>query len=182
MDWKAAVLYLALTATREECQQDRIAHLIPRRLTNRGRKPTVRSPLVSGPLSREERRDPDLGSGGDLDDWDLEEELEVGQRLDTEKDRERPGNINQRRVLGKVIEVAVRTTFKNHIYMYRNYLYQQLKGGAIGLRLTGIVARIVMDRWSKIFRTTLDHNAINIYLQEKYVDDINVVIERISKG
>ena len=50
----------------------------------------------------------------------------------------------------KVLEVAVRATFKNHIYTYGNQLYRKRKGGAIGLRLTGIVARIVMDGWAKL--------------------------------
>ena len=50
-------------------------------------------------------------------------------------------------MFGKVIEVLVSTTFANHIYSYKNQLFKQLKGGALGLRLTGIVALIVMDRY-----------------------------------
>ena len=36
----------------------------------------------------------------------------------------------------------------NHIYMFDGQAYLQTKGGAIGLRLTGLVARVVMDRWA----------------------------------
>ena len=53
-------------------------------------------------------------------------------------------------VLAKVFEVGIRTTFLNHIYMFKNELYHQQAGGAIGLRLTGVVARILMDRWADI--------------------------------
>ena len=44
-----------------------------------------------------------------------------------------------------VLEILVTMTFSNHIYTYRNEFYKQLRGVVIGLRLTGIVARIVMD-------------------------------------
>ena len=51
----------------------------------------------------------------------------------------------RKQVFGKVLEVAIKAMFSNHIYTYKNELYRQNNGGAIGLRLTGVIARIVMD-------------------------------------
>ena len=39
-------------------------------------------------------------------------------------------------------------------------LYQQLVGGAIGSRLTGVVARVVMDRWDRLLRASLNQNQV----------------------
>ena len=58
--------------------------------------------------------------------------------------------------MGKVLEVAVKATFGNHVYYSR--IYRQRKGSHIGLLLTGVVARVVMDCWgrklTKIIRPT----------------------------
>ena len=57
MDWRAASLYLALTVDRQELVRDGIAHLVARRRETRGRKPTVKCPKMSGPLSRDQRKE-----------------------------------------------------------------------------------------------------------------------------
>ena len=80
-------------------------------------------------------------------------------------------------MLGKVLEVLVCATFSNHIYSNRNELYKQLKGGAIGLRLTaGIVARIVIDQWTKIFRERLRQAEEQFHMLKKYVNYIKVIM------
>ena len=88
----------------------------------------------------------------------------------------------RKKLFGKVIEVAVLTTFRNHIYMYRNDLYKQKRGGAIGLRLTGVVARLVMDRWARIFLGHLSAGEVEVYMLKKYVDDINLVMAILERG
>ena len=52
----------------------------------------------------------------------------------------------KKRILAKVIEVAILTVLENHYYTFAGKLYKQGKGCPIGLRLSGIVCRIVMDR------------------------------------
>ena len=57
VDWRMVVLYLAVTVEKTELIKEGIYHLTARRSTNvRGRRPTVRTPKVSGPLKKEERR------------------------------------------------------------------------------------------------------------------------------
>ena len=58
-------------------------------------------------------------------------------------------------MIGRILEEAVKVTFRNHVYTYGNKLYIQRKGGAIGLRLTRVIARIVMDKWATRFRKAM---------------------------
>ena len=50
-------------------------------------------------------------------------------------------------VMAKVIELAIMAVMNNHYYQFGGRYLKQGTGGAIGLRLTGLVCRIVMDRW-----------------------------------
>ena len=102
----------------------------------------------------------------------------IGRRLDLKmEDNEPDGNWiflwepvskeERKYTLGKVLEILVSTIFAKHIYLYKNELYKQLKGGAIGLRPTGIVARIVIDRLTKIFLERLSQADIQVYILKK---------------
>ena len=57
-----------------------------------------------------------------------------------------------------------------------------MRGGAIGLRLTGVVARIVMDSWERRFLNTLAKAEIKVYLMRKYVDDVNLATGLLERG
>ena len=149
MDWKSGALYLAVTVDRQELVREGIAHLVPRRRDGRGRKPTVKSPKVPGPLPSQERREQatekvDGKTEVEDVDWDYEDKIQIGSRLDqdpqdTEPDlrwvpvREPASKIERKMVLGKVLEVCVRAIFKNHIYTYKNELYRQKNGGQLAL-------------------------------------------------
>ena len=85
-------------------------------------------------------------------------------------------------MMGKVIEIAIKASFRNHIHTFRIELYRQKKGGAIGLRLTRFIARIVMDKWVARFREALKSGKVREYLLEKYVDDVNLVTSVIEEG
>ena len=69
-------------------------------------------------------------------------------------------------VMEEVLEVMLTATFRGHIYKWGNKLYQQVKGGAIGLRLTGSVAKLTMDSWMEKFRGILDANGLMTYTEE----------------
>ena len=70
----------------------------------------------------------------------------------------------------------------NHVYSFDGKVYKQTSGGAIGLRLTGVVARICMDRWAKELTRLLEENKVKVYLLIKYVDDVNFFLEAIAPG
>ena len=68
------------------------------------------------------------------------------------------------------------------MYKYKNEVYKQKEGGAIGLRITGSICRIVMDRWKKKTKKMMEEKGMKIYLMEKFVDDVNVVVEGMRLG
>ena len=88
----------------------------------------------------------------------------------------------KRLLLSKVVKVAIVSVFKNHLYMFNGETYLQLAGGPIGLRLTSIVARVVMDDWMKGFLVRLDDAGMKLWMVAKYVDDVNVVCDVVSPG
>ena len=51
-------------------------------------------------------------------------------------------------IVSKVIQIGIETCMGNHVYCFKGELYRQAEGGAIGVRLTGEVSRVVMDRWA----------------------------------
>ena len=81
-----------------------------------------------------------------------------------------------------LIQIAVLTVFSNHCFKFRGRIYRQSRGGAIGLRLTSVVARIVMDTWACKFLFKLDTAGMRIFAFMKYVDDVNVVMRRLKAG
>ena len=74
------------------------------------------------------------------------------------------------------MEVAIRNIFANHVYKFGGRFYRQVKGGPIGLRLTGTVARLVMDKWARVFLQRLQKAGIPLEVFLKYVDDVNLAL------
>ena len=77
-----------------------------------------------------------------------------------------------RKLMGKVIEIAIVEIMENHCFQFNNKFYKQGKGGAIGLRLTGVIARVIMDRWMRRVKMKMKEAGMEIHLIEKFVDDI----------
>ena len=84
--------------------------------------------------------------------------------------------------MGKVVEVAIRTTFTHHYYKWGDKVLRQIAGGPIGLRATGSVARMVMWRFLKKYRSLLEDNKVEVFLLRKYVDDILIATGCLPLG
>merc|ERR1712105_280870 len=113
--------------------------------------------------------------GGDLEKAPKAESKWTAGRIDLNREE-------RRTVIAKVIEVAIRETFRNHCYRFDGQLYKQTKGGAIGLRLTGIMCRLVMDRWAHNLTEALEMVGITLDMLAKYVDDVNMILPTIGRG
>ena len=57
-----------------------------------------------------------------------------------------------------------------------------MKGGAIGLKATGSLARIMMDIWADRFLAKLEELGIPCHFMTKYVDDIVVITSKCERG
>ena len=73
-------------------------------------------------------------------------------------------------------------TFSNHFYKWKNAVRRQRKGGAIGLRATGSLARITMDFWIECFKEKLSKAGIEVWHLKKYVDDVLVLATNLELG
>ena len=70
---------------------------------------------------------------------------------------------------------VVRTTRKNHLFLFDGEIYRQEEGGPIGDNVTQLAARIVMYLFSSGYRKELANLGLKdkTYLLKLYVDDLN---------
>ena len=84
------------------------------------------------------------------------------------------------------LEVAVESCLENHSYSLDVDWRRQTSGGAIGLKLTGAIAKVFMVWWCRAFGETLRAATINmefqLYLHKFYVDDHNLAMEELPPG
>ena len=88
----------------------------------------------------------------------------------------------KKKMIARMIYVGVRECFRNHAYNFKDEMYIQQSGGPIGLKLTTVVAEIVMAEWDVKFREKMLENGQETLLDETYVDDQNVVTEELELG
>ena len=70
---------------------------------------------------------------------------------------------------------------KNHTYKFQNVIRKQKKGGAIGIDLTGTMARIFMSWWDNQLLRRLRQIGIEPFLYKRYEDDIDLGTEAIDR-
>ena len=81
-----------------------------------------------------------------------------------------------------MVKVTTREIFKHHLYMFAGNPIRQSKGGPIGLRLTSLVARIIMDQWMVGFLVAVTNAGLEVHAVIKYVDDVNLVLTMLQLG
>ena len=77
--------------------------------------------------------------------------------------------------MSKVIEILVKSTFNTHVYKWAGKIYKQSRGGPIGLRASGTLAKAAMEDWIEKFQDKLEKIGIKVHMVRKYVDDIMIV-------
>ena len=138
------VKYIAIVATKEEIEELSLQNVIPKRTTNRGRKPTINF-LKS-------------------DKTDAERWIPTGVE---------PDQNQQRALVALALAHCVEVVMTNHTYKLGDKVYLQSDGGPIGLEATGAVARAVMMMYDSIFQERVKEAGITqcdkqtIYLRKK---------------
>ena len=74
--------------------------------------------------------------------------------------------------------IAVNFIMKNHTYRFNRKVKKQIEGGLIGLKITGIIAKIVMLWFDKKTLKSLRAMKIELLLYKRYVDDSNLVLKQ----
>ena len=160
IDWRAAVVYLASNMTEDRAKEEKLLHLLPRRLKRRGARPG-NTTLELGRSNQGEEEKNSKWAASDL----------AGMT-----------EIEKKYVLSKVFKFAVLAVFHHHQYQFAGTTFRQADGAPIGLRLTSIIARIVMDEWTLRFVKVLLDNEVEIHLLAKYVDDLNLILGMLPLG
>ena len=182
-DYRTAAIYVATRATRARITEAGLGTIVPKRLFTRGAHPGGTTAELITRLKDKASKYVDLGEAGENTTTSPAGGMEGNQVIATKFAEIRGlSEDEKRRLLAMVIEIAIITISKNHVYTFMNKIFAQKKGGAIGLRITGLIARIYMDQWVRKMKEIMTENLMVIYNIDKYVDDVNVVNECIGKG
>ena len=95
--------------------------------------------------------------------WDPEERFNYPQQEYTKAEN--------KLIIARVVEIATRTLFENHMYRFAGEVYKQESGGSIGDRWTGSAAEIVMQDWADQYMASLENSGLEVPLLAGYVDD-----------
>ena len=87
-----------------------------------------------------------------------------------------------RKMVGKALEIGVTAVMENNVYKCGGEIRIQGEGGAIGVKMTGDLAKAVMVPWDRRFVEKLGRLLVNQKLYTRYIDDQNIVVEVLSPG
>ncbi len=93
---------------------------------------------------------------------------------------EKPDETMKRKMMKEALKIVIETIMKNHIYNFDETLRRQKEGGAIGMDLTGELAKVFMSWWDREMLRRLGERGMDIPLYERYVDDINIATEGVT--
>ena len=104
-----------------------------------------------------------------------------GKIVFVEPDRA-PNKDEENKILGKCLELMTQACAENHTYLFNEETRLQMKGGAIGLKITQSLARLYMLWWDSQFLKVADEAGAVIAMYKRYVDDTNIIIEGLEPG
>ena len=81
--------------------------------------------------------------------------------------------IDATKMVVHALGITLRYTLSNHVCMFNNELFKQMKGGAIGVGIAGDAATLFMAWWDQQLKSEIP----TFKMYARYVDDIDLVIE-----
>ena len=152
MDTERARAYIVINIEDTENLEE-IEHLLPKRKSKTGIKPTMTS------IGR---------SWKPRDQWEFPE-VELTNRETSI-------------IVGVVVEIALKVLFNNFTYKFGGKFFHQKDGGPIGVRATGAAAQLVMESWARDYRSILEKSGLLVSLMAGYVDDGRQVVSKLDLG
>ena len=156
VNYKEAVRYIALMWTKQECRMSDIRRVLPWRASKSGARPGITG---EGPLGPGE---------GKVEQW-IFPKVELT-------------DLEMKKIIGRVLQIAVETMFCTHIYKFGNKFYLQQRGGPIGLRATCGVARLTMIMWDRLWLEMVSDMGLNIEDAARYMDDLRLFMFPVREG
>ena len=166
VDWRWALVYLALTMTNGQKVDAGIQGLIPRRLVKKNDPPTIKT-------------------------WEVDTKRE---RWWYPKPPGFLTQDDKKIIMACVAEQMVLITFTSHCYMWEGEIYHQQGGCPMGRDASSPISRIVMGKWLEKVREVelrtkemneinpVQYEALDIKLAKKYVDDVLASLYRMKLG
>ena len=93
-----------------------------------------------------------------------------------------PKDTDIKNMLAEAMSFAVKLIMNNHIIMFGDEIYVQSDEGSTGVRLTGILAEIVMILWCSELSRRLEKASIQNDMLPRFVDDITMCPTVIPPG
>ena len=155
IDYEEMGLYLAFNTTRARLTELQLDRVCPTRKCRNGKLKITGNGIKP---DREERYAP----------W--------------RRPTENPTPEQQRIMLVEALRVAMNLVMHNHMYMFDKSIRRQLKGGAIGLKLTGSMAQVFMMWWDREMIHRLQALMLPPLMYDRYVDDIDVALHETPLG
>ena len=140
--------------TSEELRKNGIEQFCPTR-KHKGKKPTITG---SGSERNESKR------------WKCRN-----------KSGNKPNKEQQRKMMTTALGVAMRTTLKNHIFVFNGEVRKQSKGGAIGVKAAGDIAGLFMIWWDRKFKEKVREEGLQMKMYTRYVDDETIVCKAFEE-
>ena len=156
VNYKEAARYVALNSSESEVRFSGLRRILPWRRYRKGTRPGVTGPGPTGPSTDDEEQ------------WTFPR-VELTEMVKT-------------KLVATVVEIGVKTVFRTHVYQFGGRYYHQQRGGPIGLRATGAIAKIVMAEWDAQMLRILTDNDISYEMAVRYVDDIRMILRAIKRG
>ena len=166
IDWRHTQIFVASNMDPHELKREGVLGLVPKRCKKFGPRPgrTTEELSQKRPDPRSEKQPACPSKWAESNpDKELSEE-------------------NRRLLLSVALKIATRTIFRHHCYQFNGEVFRQAKGGPIGLRVTSVVARIVMDDWFTRFLGAILAAGIEVHGAMKYVDDVNLILAMVDLG
>ena len=110
---------------------------------------------------------------------DSDQDRRGEEKWDWTGKRKEPTNLQKKRMVARSMEIAVKTILSNHLYQMDGKVFRQQTGGHIGLEITGVLSRLVMLWWDKMFLHKLDKLGILMMIYKRYVDDGNMILDAV---
>ena len=76
--------------------------------------------------------------------------------------------------------IAMKTTLKNHIFIFNGEIRKQSTGGAIGVKAAGDIANLFMIWWDRKFVEKVKEQSMDMKLYSRYVDDEPLVCKAVK--
>ena len=148
--------YLAMELTEWQARSSKIHHLLPKRRFKKGQKPKITgiNAMAAEPKN--------------TDYW-----IYPKRQFTPEEES---------LLLGKALEVAVKTLFTTHLYQFGGRIYHQVSGSPIGTRFSMSTSRVVMGMWDIELSNTMKKEDLNAMTAFRFVDDWRQLMRGINLG